>query len=74
MSHYPTITANLEKESIYQCEINLYGHTHQQSSFYYDLPYMYHIGLDSHNCYPVLLDDIIIEIKKEIEQCKKFLE
>ena len=28
MSHYPTFTANLEKESLKQCTINLYGHTH----------------------------------------------
>ena len=74
LSHYPTITSNLEKESIYQCEINLMGHTHQQTDFYNGLPFCYHVGMDSHNCTPILLDDIITEIKAEIEKCKEFLE
>lgn len=73
LSHYPTITSNLEKESIYQAEINLYGHTHQLTNFYYDLPFCYHVGVDSHNCYPVLLDTVIEEIKNEIEVCKSYL-
>ena len=30
---------------------------------------MYHVGVDSHNCYPVLLDDAITEIKNEINAC-----
>lgn len=63
LSHFPTLTANLEKESLHQCTLNLYGHTHQKTNFYEDRPYMYHVGLDSHNCYPVLLDDIIEEMK-----------
>lgn len=74
MSHYPTITANLEKESIYQCEVNLYGHTHQQSSFYYDLPFCYHVGMDAHQCQPISLDMIIDEIKEEIQKCKELVE
>ena len=30
---------------------------------------MYHVGVDSHNCYPVLLDDAITEINNEINAC-----
>ena len=29
LSHFPTLTGNLEKESLKQCTCNLFGHTHQ---------------------------------------------
>lgn len=69
LSHYPTLTANLEKESLKQCTINLYGHTHQRGNFYEDMPFMYHVGCDSHSCAPVLLDDAIEEMKQEVVNC-----
>ena len=69
MSHYPSFTANLEKESLHQCTINLYGHTHQQTNFYQDIPFMYHVGVDSHNCHPVLLDTAIQQMKDKVEEC-----
>lgn len=64
LSHFPTMTPNIDKESLRQTLINLYGHTHQQTNFYNNIPQVYHVGMDSHNCYPVLLDDIIEEIKE----------
>ena len=73
LSHYPTLTGNLEAESLHQCAINLYGHTHQQFNFYQDNPFTYHVGLDSHNNYPVLLDDIIVDIKNKVQECKEML-
>lgn len=73
LSHFPTITANLGNESIRQCTINLYGHTHQQTNFYEERPYMYHIGIDSHNSAPVLLDNIIDDIYRKVDECKKYL-
>lgn len=73
LSHYPTLTSNLEKESLKQCTINLFGHTHQQDNFYQDMPFMYHVGMDSHNCYPVLLDIIIEEMKLKVKECKEQL-
>jgi hypothetical protein len=39
-----------------------------------DMPFMYHVGVDSHNCYPVLLDDIIEEMHQKVEECKRFLD
>ena len=69
LSHEPTITANLESESLKKCTLNLYGHTHQKTNFYEDRPYMYHVGLDSHGCTPVLLDDIIKQIHDKVEEC-----
>lgn len=69
LSHFPTMTGNLEKESLKQCTCNLYGHTHQQSNFYMDMPFLYHVGVDSQNCYPVLLDDIIEEMQNKVQEC-----
>jgi len=70
MSHYPTITSNLEKESLHQCTINLYGHTHQHNSnFYMDIPYIYHVGLDSHNNCLINLDDAILDMGQKVQEC-----
>ena len=69
MSHFPTITSNLEKESLKQCTCCLFGHTHQTTNFYYDMPMVYHVGVDSHDCYPCNLDDIIIEMKEKAKEC-----
>ena len=69
LSHFPTITGNLEKESLKKCTLNLFGHTHQTTNFYQDMPFMYHVGVDSHNCYPVLLDDIIEEMHAKVKEC-----
>jgi calcineurin-like phosphoesterase family protein len=69
LSHFPTLTGNLEKETLKQCTCNLFGHTHQTTNFYLDMPYLYHVGVDSHNCYPVSLDNIIQEMKAKVKEC-----
>lgn len=69
LSHFPTITSNLEKETLKQCTICLFGHTHQNNNFYMDMPFMYHVGVDSHNCTPVLLDDAIEDMKAKVKEC-----
>jgi calcineurin-like phosphoesterase family protein len=74
MSHYPSLTGNLEKESLQQMTLNLYGHTHQKNNFYMDMPYMYHVGVDSHNCIPISLDQIIEDMIDKVEECKYFLD
>ena len=74
LTHYPMMTGNLEKESLKQMSLNLYGHTHQMSNFYNDMPFMYHVGVDSHNCYPMLLDDIIEEMYAKVKECVAFLD
>lgn len=74
LSHYPTITTNLGEESLYQAMINLYGHTHQTGHFYYDIPLMYHVGMDAHKCKPIELDTIITEIKEKINECIIYLD
>lgn len=69
LSHYPTITANNDEDKPLKAKIiNLYGHTHQQDNFYNSIPTMYHVGVDSHNLYPVEIEQIIEEIKNEYKK------
>ena len=71
LSHYPSYTSNLENDApLSQHLINLYGHTHQKTNFFQDIPFMYHVGLDSHDCYPVCFEQIIIDIKNKISECQ----
>lgn len=73
MTHFPCLTGNLEKESLKQMTLNLFGHTHQTTNFYNDMPFMYHVGVDSHNGQLVLLDDIIEEMHNKVKECVDFL-
>ena len=64
LSHYPTITsaaANTRKSG--DILYNLFGHTHQNTNFYNDSFFMYHVGLDSHANCPITLDHIIEDCK-----------
>ena len=74
LSHHPTMTSNLEKAPHLRMHlINLYGHTHPMSKFYQDMPYMFHVGLDSNNNRPILLDDAIELVKEETKRCIEML-
>ena len=68
LSHFPTITRTIDDAPNKQGVINLYGHTHQTDNFYNGNPYMYHVGMDSHNLTPVSLDEIIEDINKRKEE------
>ena len=62
LTHYPTVTGNMGDLRT----LNFFGHTHQEdNNFFLDYPNMYHVGLDSHNCTPVLLEDALEEIKQK---------
>lgn len=77
LSHYPTITDNEDIGEIVspkECVINLFGHTHQFDDFYdtndgYNFR-MYHVGVDSHDCFPVPIDEVIEEIKMVFQKSK----
>ena len=70
LSHHPTLTSNLEKAPHLRMHlINLYGHTHQMGKFYQDMPFMFHVGLDSNDNRPILLDDAIELMKEETKHC-----
>lgn len=74
LNHYPTFTSNLEKsDEVKKHIINLFGHTHQKTNFYNDIPFMYHVGVDSHNCKPVKIQDIINDINNKVKECKNYL-
>ena len=73
LSHYPCMTGNLEKETLKQCTINLFGHTHSADPFYQDMPFMFNVAMDAHNCTPVLLDDAIEMMKNKVKECKEQL-
>ena len=64
MSHYPTLTSNYDDKKFSQHVINLHGHTHQKTNWLHtDNPFMYHVGVDSHNCTPVHIDEILTDIR-----------
>lgn len=68
LSHYPTLTSNLDEKDLKQQTINLYGHTHQKMNFFDDNPAMYHVGLDSHDMKLVSIEQIIEDCKKKIAE------
>lgn len=73
LSHYPTITTNLDETHFSQHLLNLYGHTHQGSNFFNDNPFMYHVGLDSHGCTPVDIDTVIEDMRAKYKECGDML-
>lgn len=72
LSHFPTMTANTGKA--HNQILNLFGHTHQTHNFNVNSIYMYHVGVDSHDCYPVHIDDIITTFKEWIQKTKELEE
>lgn len=71
LSHYPTLTANYDDKHFLQHVINLHGHTHQQANFLYpNNPFIYHVGVDSHNYTPVHIDEVITEIGQRWQDLK----
>jgi calcineurin-like phosphoesterase family protein len=73
LSHFPTLTANLEAETLRQGTLNLFGHTHQKDNFYNDIPMMYHVGVDSHAGYPISAEQIIKEMNAKAKECIDYL-
>lgn len=60
LSHYPCLTGDFDNpKHPTNILFNLFGHTHQQSNFFNDAYFMYHIGLDSHNNSPVSIEQVI---------------
>ena len=51
--------------------LNFYGHTHQEDNFYNGNPYMYHVGMDSHNLTPISIDEILEEVSKAFHNIEK---
>ena len=67
--HYPVLTANFDDKHFNQHVISLHGHTHQKGNWLFpDNPFIYHVGLDSHDCYPVNIDEITTDIRNRWNQ------
>ena len=74
ISHYPTLTSNLDGgPSLKKRILNLFGHTHSKEKFYQDNPTMYNVALDAHNNTPVSIDQIIEDIKAKRDESEKLL-
>lgn len=65
LSHFPSITTNLQHETLKQGVINLFGHTHSKEKFYNDIPFMYNVSVDAHDNSPVSIDEALKEIKEK---------
>lgn len=74
LSHFPSITTNLQHETLKQGVINLFGHTHSKEKFFNDIPFMYNVALDAHGNRPVSIDDALKEIKEMYEKSKPLSE
>jgi len=65
MSHYPTLTANYDEKKFSQHVIAVHGHTHQAGNWIDKKnPFTYHVGVDSHNCTPVHIDEVIYDVRQ----------
>lgn len=66
LSHYPTLTANYDDKKFTQHVINFHGHVHSKTPWIDENnPFMYDVGMDAHNCAPILLDLAIEDVKNK---------
>ena len=73
LTHTPSLTGNLEKDTLKQMTLNISGHTHSKNPFFYDLPYVYNVAVDAHDCYPVSVWKIVDDMKEKCQECKEML-
>ena len=69
LSHYPCIVSNYDADKPLKARtISLCGHSHTKDKFQdIDKGLIFHVELDTNNCYPWLLDDIIEDIKNKLQ-------
>jgi calcineurin-like phosphoesterase family protein len=64
LSHYPTICGNYTDTTLKSKSICLCGHNHTTDRFCdMDKGLIYHCEVDAHACSPILLEDILQDIK-----------
>lgn len=72
LSHYPTITSNFDQKKFSQHVLSLHGHVHSKTNWIIPTnPFLYHVGMDSHNCTPVNLDEILSDVRQRWEEIGK---
>lgn len=66
LSHFPCLTSNLDIDKpLFARTLNLCGHSHTQDSFAdWDKGTIFHVELDTNNCFPWNVEEII-ELMKE---------
>lgn len=64
LSHYPVLTANYDDKHFNQHVINFHGHIHSRTPWInLRNPFMYDVGMDAHDCYPVHIETAIADIR-----------
>lgn len=65
LTHYPMLCSNYDNDKpLKQRVISLCGHKHTNEKFCdMDKGLIYHCELDAHNCTPILIDNILEDIK-----------
>lgn len=68
LTHYPTITTRADAgKPLKKCLVNLCGHTHTKDPFEdWGLGMIYHCEVDAHDCAPVRIEDIIMDLKQKM--------
>jgi len=64
---------NLECTSLKKTTLSFFGHSHQKTSFKNDMPWAYHVGVDSHDCKLVSIDDALADCEAKVNECIKYL-
>lgn len=69
LSHYPCIVSNYDADKPLKARtISLCGHSHTSDKWQdFNKGLIYHCELDAHNNTPVLIDDIIEDIKNKLQ-------
>ena len=63
LCHFPTCTTNFDdnKKPLTQRTLNICGHTHSKELF--EPCGSYNVSVDAHNCYPVPIEQIILDFE-----------
>ena len=72
LCHYPTIVSNFDDDKPLKAKMtSICGHSHTKDKFQdMDKGIIYHVELDAHGNYPVLIDTVIEDIQEYTKQKK----
>lgn len=70
LSHYPCLCSNFDSDKPLKARtVSLCGHSHVKDPFAdWDKGTIFHVELDTNNCTPWLLDDIIEKLKEKVNE------
>lgn len=70
LSHYPCITSNLDEDKpLNKRIVNLCGHVHTTDRWHdWDKGLIYHVEMDAHDCKPILVEQIIEDIREKLKE------